>query len=75
MGVLLIPDKTGHERLQWDKDNPEQVEAARKRFNELKAKRGLMYRVDKKGEQGEVIHDFDPNAERIWIDASRVVGG
>lgn len=71
---LYILDPTGDTRLQWSKNNPDEVAYARERFNELKAKRYLAYRVDRKGKQGEVIHEFDPAAERIVL-SPPLVGG
>jgi hypothetical protein len=73
-GHLIILDETGDSRIQWDPNDPEQVAAARARFDELKAKRYLAYKVDKNGNKGEVISKFDPNAERIILH-SQMIGG
>ena len=73
-GTLNILDDTGDSRIQWDKNNPEQVAAARARFDELKAKGYLAYRVDANARQGEVLNQFDPDAQRIVLH-SRMVGG
>lgn len=74
MAFLIILDETGDSRIQWDRSNPEQVAAARARFDELRAKRYLAYRVNAKGGQGEVIDKFDPDAERIILH-QQMVGG
>jgi len=74
VGSLCVLDESGDSRMQWDKNNPEQVRAAQKRFDELKAKRYLAYKVDAKGGQGEVIDKFDPDAERIILH-SQMIGG
>jgi len=74
LGELNILDDTGDSRIQWDRNNSEQVAAAEARFNELKAKRYLAYKVDASGRQGEVIDKFDPNAERIILH-SQMIGG
>jgi hypothetical protein len=74
MSVLAVLDATGDTRLQWDKNNHMEVQAAKARFDELKAKRYFAYKVNKQGEQGEVIHDFDPAAERIMM-VPPMVGG
>lgn len=71
---LCILDATGDTRLQWSKGNNDEVAFAKKRFAELKADGYLLYKVDKKGKQGEVISAFDPAAERI-IAVPRMIGG
>jgi len=73
-GTLCILDESGDSRIQWDRNDPAQVAAARARFDELKAKRYLAYKVDASGGQGEVLHAFDPDAERIILH-SQMVGG
>lgn len=73
-GSLCVLDESGDSRMQWDKNDPQQVAAAEARFNELRAKRYLAYKVDAKGGQGEVIDKFDPDAERI-IMHQPMVGG
>jgi len=65
-GLLIMLDKTGDSRMQWDRDNPEEVTKAEARFKELKGKGYLAYSVGKKGDrEGEVINKFDPSLERI----------
>jgi len=74
-GELCILDESGDSRVQWDRNNPEQVAAAKKKFDELRAKGYLLYKVDSRGKQsGEVITQFDPTAERI-IGHARMIGG
>jgi hypothetical protein len=73
-GELLIADKTGHARLQWKRNKPDEVKRAKDRFDELKARGYMAYSVTGKGDQGEVVKDFDPKAERIIMN-SQVIGG
>jgi hypothetical protein len=73
-GSLCILDDSGDSRIQWDRNSSEQVKAAQARFDELKAKRYLAYKVDAKGGQGEVIDKFDPSAERIILH-QQMIGG
>jgi hypothetical protein len=74
LGTLCILDENGDSRMQWDKKDATQVAAAETRFNELRAKRYLAYKVDAKGKQGEVIDRFDSDAERIILHAPMVGG-
>lgn len=74
MSELMIVDQTGDTRLQWNKKNAEEIAAAKLRFDELKTKGYLAYKVDKSGGQGEVLHEFDANAERIILNP-RMIGG
>ena len=72
--VLCVLDDSGDSRMQWNKNDPEQVAKARARFDELRKKGYLGYKVDKSGGIGEVLQAFDVNAERI-IMHSQMVGG
>jgi hypothetical protein len=71
---LIELNRTGDTKLIWDPDKAAEVDAARAMFDSLKKKNYLAYRVDRKGEKGEVIKEFDPNAEKIIL-APQMVGG
>lgn len=73
-GSLCVLDESGDSRMQWTKSDPQQVAAAKARFDELKSKGYLAYKVDKSGQRGEVIDRFDAKAERIILH-SRMIGG
>lgn len=66
-GALIVPSwDTGHAKYEWDKDDPADVEEARKIFNEKKKLGYSAYRVDpKSGDKGEILKEFDPNAGQI----------
>jgi hypothetical protein len=70
---LCIMNETGDSRIQWDQSNPEEVAKAQLRFDELKKAGYMAYQTKKNGER-EVLHAFDPSAERI-IMHSAFVGG
>lgn len=76
MAEMAVLDRSGDLKIIWDKNNADEVAAARAQFKELtEKKRFLAYKVlDKAGEKGEVIKEFDPNAERIIL-APQMVGG
>jgi hypothetical protein len=73
-GELSVLDKTGDTKIIWDSARRDEVDAARRAFDDLKAKGYLAYSVTKKGDKDEVIKKFDPDAERI-IMAPPLVGG
>lgn len=75
MAEMAIMSRDGDSKLIWDKDNPDEVENARRTFDELKKKGFIAYKVEgRKGEKGEVLRAFDPDAERL-IMAPPMVGG
>ena len=74
MGQLAIMDRTGDTKSMWDKNNPDEVEAARTTFDKLKKKGYLAFRVADGGKKGEVIREFDPSAESIIL-SPPVAGG
>lgn len=73
-GTLHAMDHTGDTRFMWDKDKPEEVAAAKAQFDTLKRKNYLAYTVNADGSQGEVIREFDPEAQAI-IMSPQLVGG
>jgi hypothetical protein len=74
-GYISIPDDTGDSRHMWDRNNPDEVAAARTLFDSMTGKGYRAYRaVGKRGDQGEILAKFDPDAERI-IFLKRNVGG
>lgn len=75
MGEIAKMDGTGDTKLMWSRDNADEISAARKMFDDLKAKRFVAYSVKgKDGEKNEIIRDFDPESERI-IMSPPMVGG
>ena len=72
---MCIMDRTGDLKVIWDPDKEDEVEAARKQFNDLRKKGYAAYKVEgKKGDKGEVIREFDPDAGRIIL-APAMQGG
>lgn len=73
--LLAIMDHTGDTKIIWDKNQPDEVDNARETFNRLKKKGYLAFKVEgKDGTKGEVVREFDPNAERMIL-SPPVVGG
>ena len=72
---LAITDHTGDSKIMWSKDNQDEIDVARRTFNDMKAKGyGCFKVVGKKGEAGEQVDSFDPNAER-YIFTKPMAGG
>ena len=75
MGEIALLGRQGDIKTVWDKDKPEEVKAARKQFDDLRSKGYLAFEVvDKIGEKGRQIYDFNPNAEKIIL-AAPMQGG
>jgi hypothetical protein len=63
---MAITDETGDTKIMWSKDNEDEVENARRSFKDFLKKGYKAFSVvGKKGETGEQMDEFDPDAERI----------
>ena len=74
MGQLQIMDTTGDTKLIWNASNQAEVDAAKDMFKSLKKKKYIAYSVGDDGKKDEIIHEFDPNLEKI-IMIPPIVGG
>jgi hypothetical protein len=74
MGEMRVMGGRGDTKLMWDPNRPTEVENARKTFDEMKKKGYLAYSVKRKGEPGEVVRTFDPDAGKIIL-APAMAGG
>ncbi len=73
--MSIMDTGAGDIKQMWDSDNPDEVEVARKQFEECtEKKRMLAFRVDKKGNKSEQIKTFDAKAEAIIL-VPQVCGG
>lgn len=66
-GIMATMNSSGDLKTIWDRDRADEVGAARAQFNSMRAKGYMAYKVNRKGEKGEVIDTFDPNAETIIL--------
>lgn len=65
-GELAIMDKTGDTKLMWTVGNQAEMDAAKELFEKLRKQGYLAYKaVGEKGDKGEVLTSFDPEAGRI----------
>ncbi len=75
IGQMSVMGKEGDTKIIWDRKKVEEVEHAKKSFDEFRKKGYAAYKVTgEKGEKGEVLYSFNPDAERI-IFAPPMVGG
>jgi hypothetical protein len=74
-GEMSVMGKEGDTKVIWNADNADEVENARRTFNDLRRKGFTAFSVKgDKGEKDRVITEFDAGAERI-IMVPRVAGG
>lgn len=71
---LRILDHTGDTKIIWDRTKEAEKEHARDTFDRFKAKGYAAYKVNNKGDKGEVLKTFDPDAEKMIL-APPTVGG
>ena len=66
MGSLSCLDKkAGDIRIQWDRAKVSEVEMAKKFFEQKVGEGFIGYRMNKQGDKGDQIRDFDVEAERV----------
>lgn len=66
-GTMAVMGKEGDTKFSWDKNNPADVAIARRTFNRYRMDKYVAYRImDGSTEnKGEIMDEFDPEAERI----------
>jgi hypothetical protein len=62
---MSVMDHTGDFKVLWDRHNPEEVEAARKTFNDLKKKGYAAFKLTGSDGRGEQVREFNPADERL----------
>jgi hypothetical protein len=67
MGTLHVMDLTGDTKTIWNPDNRDEVDQARKTFNDLKAKGYVAYKVAENGKKAEIMTTFDPAAGKVIL--------
>ncbi len=67
MGKMSVMGETGDTKISWDSDNPTEVEAARKTFEEYKKKGFAAFRLTSKGSKGSKTEEFDLYAGQIVL--------
>ena len=64
---MSVIDATGDTKIIWSPDNEDEVAVARRTFNDLRKKGHIAYAVQKGGNQGEVVSEFDPDAAKLIL--------
>lgn len=65
MSELCVMDRTGDTKIIWNPNNDVEVEVAQNTFDKLKKQGYMAYKVDSKGDKGEVLQKFDKNVEKL----------
>lgn len=67
-GELHVLDTTGDTRVTWDKENPDEVAAARETFERMtKDGKFSAFEQAKLGRRGARVTRFDPEAEKLVL--------
>lgn len=62
---LIVLCSHGDKKEIWNPRIPDEVESAKKTFEDLRRKGYLAFRVNADGSQGEQINTFDPEAGKM----------
>jgi hypothetical protein len=74
MSVLSILGTEGDTTLTWNRENPVEIKTAEDKFLALQKEGYLAFRLEENGEKGELIREFNPNIEKIFM-APQMAGG
>lgn len=61
-GEISIMGREGDSKHFWDKGTPIEVKIASKVFKQYRKKGYAAFSMTEKGDKGEIIREFDPNA-------------
>lgn len=71
---MSILDESGDTKIIWSEGNADEVDNAKATFDRLRKKGYVAYSVNRKGEQGVVVTEFDPALEKLIL-APQMKGG
>lgn len=75
MGTMAVLDGEGDTKIIWNPQNPDEVTAAKRTFDDLRKKGYIAYAVEgPSGDKGEVVREFDPAQEKLIL-APAMQGG
>lgn len=61
--IINYREYDGDTKHLWDRNNADETEAAKDMFDKFKKKGYVIFAVDKKGEKGEQVREFNASAE------------
>lgn len=64
---MSVMGEEGDTKIEWDPTKKDEVEQAKKTFQELTKKGYLAFRLCEEGNRGEQLDKFDKEAERIIL--------
>ena len=64
-GFLAVMGPHGHLSVKWNKDEPDEVEEAKRQFHDLLGKGYRGFAMNPDGTTGDLIKEFDPDAGEI----------
>lgn len=67
MNEFKVLDPNGHTRTTWDTSNAEEVETARRVFDDLTGRGYRAFRISKDGGDGVPKRTFDPKEEETLL--------
>ena len=67
MNEFKVLDPSGHTRTTWDTGDPEQVETARRLYNQLMKSGYRAFRMEERGGQGVPASGFDPSDKETLL--------
>ena len=68
VGLMRVISENGDDRIVWDRNNPDEVRDAARKFKELtEDKNHTAYYARTDGKKGEQMHEFDPFSEEAII--------
>jgi len=73
-GEMSVLGTEGDTKVIWDSENEDEVENAKKTFNDLKKKGYSAFSVKKNGEKGSRLDKFDSEEEKMIL-APALQGG
>jgi hypothetical protein len=74
MAEMCVLGRSGHDTVEWKKEDQVSVRRASRRFAELQGAGFKMFRGEASDEDGELLTAFDPEVETI-IAVPRMQGG
>lgn len=72
--MAVMDPQAGDLKVKWDPANADEVAAAKAQFDALRAKGFAAYKLGRSGKQKDVLHTFDPTAEKMILRPAMVGG-